>query len=104
MVIRFEFRNGYTLKADKDIFKMFCRYYTTQLTADTFIVDGLREYNGQPNYETRKLILRATAQEWQHAFSRITYYYSELFEWYSFFEKYAKRYGLVEEFRENGII
>lgn len=104
MEIRFEFRNGYTIKADTDVFKMFCKYYTTQMTEDTFVINGLREYNGKPNYETRKLILRATAEEWQRVFNCFCYSWEELANWTQFFTKYGKRYGLIKEFTENGII
>lgn len=55
-------------------------------------------------YQVRKEEARRTAQEWQHNASEKNYSYSEL-QWYqSYFEKLGKRYGLLKEFRENGII
>lgn len=44
------------------------------------------------------------AVEWQMDFENHNYSYGELAEWQSYFTKLAKRYGLVREFRENGII
>lgn len=44
------------------------------------------------------------AAEWQMNFENNNYSYSELITWQNYFEKLAKRFGLVREFRENGII
>lgn len=48
---------------------------------------------------------RQQAIEYQESFSNgKTYYYSEIIEKTEYFRKLAKRYGLTEEFNENGII
>lgn len=104
MLLRFEFRNGYKLADEAEAFKLFCKYYTTQLDENTFIVHEKREYNGKPNYETRQLILRSIAVDWQNDFNRFNYDWVECAAWASFFTKYGKRYGLLTEFTENGII
>lgn len=104
MLFRFEFRNGYKLADEAEAFKLFCKYYTTQLTENTFVVHEKREYNGKPNYETRKLILRSIAEDWQHDFNRFNYSWAECAAYTHFFTKYGKRYGLTKEFTENGII
>ena len=44
------------------------------------------------------------AINWQLDFENHNYSYGELAEWQSYFERLAKRYGLIREFRENGII
>lgn len=47
---------------------------------------------------------RNKAVEWQMEFNNHNYSYGELAYYEEYFEKLAKRYGLVIEFRENGII
>ena len=55
-------------------------------------------------YRERKNAARDKAVEWQLSFSENAYYWSELVHWQGYFEKLGKRYGLLTEFRENGII
>lgn len=55
-------------------------------------------------YSEKKAKLREEAVEWQCDFSRHDYSYGELAEMLAYFEKEGKKYGLVKEFRENGII
>lgn len=55
-------------------------------------------------YEERKAEAEFQAIQWQLEFSKKTYYTSELVEFADYFSKLAKRYGLIKEFRENGII
>lgn len=56
-------------------------------------------------YQQRKEEAREQAIKWQHDFGNLNYYYywSELADWAEHFEKLGKRYGLLKEFRENGI-
>lgn len=56
------------------------------------------------NYQRAKARARNKAIEWQHDFNNHSYSYGELAKWQEYFNRLAKRYGLVEEFRENGII
>lgn len=56
------------------------------------------------HYRQRKEKARQEAIEWQLSFSERNYSYSELAEAGDYFERLARRYGLVREFRENGII
>ena len=44
------------------------------------------------------------AIEWQMGFDNHNYSYGELADFQEHFEKLARKYGLVKEFRENGII
>lgn len=55
-------------------------------------------------YSEKKAKLREEAIRWQLDFSRHCYSYGELAEMQAYFEKEGKKYGLMKEFRENGII
>ena len=56
------------------------------------------------NYERRKSEIRQEAIEWQTTFNDCKMTYGELAIMQSYFEKQGKRYGLLKEFKENGII
>ena len=47
---------------------------------------------------------RQKAIEWQQWASRKNLYYSELAAWQKYFEYLGKRFGLIREFKENGIL
>ena len=47
---------------------------------------------------------REIAQEWQHEFESRNYDYEEISKWSFYFEGLAKKFDLVDEFKENGII
>ena len=47
---------------------------------------------------------RDVAIEWQAWIGEQSLSYGELIEWQEYFEDLADRFGLVDEFRENGII
>ena len=55
-------------------------------------------------YAERKEKARNEAIDWQADFCNHNYYWSELADFSAHFEKICKRYGLLREFRENGII
>lgn len=55
-------------------------------------------------YQRAKERARDKAVEWQHKANNQNYSYGELAYWGEYFERLGKRYGLVREFRENGII
>lgn len=55
-------------------------------------------------YKEKKAYLINLAIDWQTNYSGLNWSYSELIEIQNFFEKNAKRYGLIKEFKENGII
>ena len=55
-------------------------------------------------YEKAKERARNKTTEWQMDFDNHNYSYGELAYYGNYFERLAKRYGLVREFRENGII
>ena len=55
-------------------------------------------------YHQAKNKIRDLAIDWQLDFDNHSYSWAELSQWQEFFSTKAKRYGLVREFRENGII
>ena len=54
-------------------------------------------------YQILKQAARDKAIEWQYDFNNHNYSWGELVEYQGYFEKLGKRYGLLTEFRENGI-
>lgn len=56
------------------------------------------------NYQQRKEQARNKAIDRQRDFENHSYSWGELAEWTGYFEKLGRRYGLTEEFKENGII
>lgn len=55
-------------------------------------------------YQQLKERAREKAIQWQSDFVTHNYSWGELAEFDNYFTKLAKRYGLVREFKENGII
>jgi hypothetical protein len=56
------------------------------------------------SYQERKEAARNKAIAWQMDFENHNYSYGEIAYFQNYFEQLGKRYGLLEEFRENGII
>lgn len=54
-------------------------------------------------YQTEKAKIRDFAIDWQNDFPNHDYSYSELIAFTDMFTKLGKKYGLLTEFRENGI-
>ena len=59
--------------------------------------------NNKTTYASNKAVARQEAIDWQNDFDNHNYSYGELAEAAEHFEKLGKRYGLLKEFRENGI-
>lgn len=55
-------------------------------------------------YQKAKEKARNKAIEWQLDFGNHNYSWGELVYYSGYFERLGKRYGLIEEFRENGIL
>lgn len=55
-------------------------------------------------YQEKKADVREKAINFQQMFSECDFSYSEIIEYQDYFLKQGKRYGLLKEFRENGII
>lgn len=56
------------------------------------------------SYQQKKELIRQRAIDWQREFTQKQLYASELADWGLYFEIMGRRYGLLREFRENGII
>lgn len=54
-------------------------------------------------YAIKKEMVRQEAIDWQNDLANYNYSYRELCEFVIYFEKLGRRYGLLKEFRENGI-
>ena len=54
-------------------------------------------------YKERKEEIRQQAIDWQLDFNNHNYSYYDLMMWGDYFYKNGKRYGLLKEFKENGI-
>lgn len=54
-------------------------------------------------YQIGKAKAREMAIEWQQDFDNHNYSYDHLIYYGNMFEKLGRRYGLLREFRENGI-
>ena len=54
-------------------------------------------------YQKRKAKLIEQAIEWQSNFADSNYSYEECICYGNYFKKLGRRYGLLREFRENGI-
>lgn len=54
-------------------------------------------------YQEMKEKVRNEAIDWQYNAANVNYSYGELSAWYAHFERLGGRYGLLTEFRENGI-
>lgn len=55
-------------------------------------------------YQDKKELARREAIDWQQGLTYQDLSYSELAEDYNHFRKLGKRYGLLKEFKENGIL
>lgn len=55
-------------------------------------------------YKEKKEWIRSQAIEWQASCSKHSYSYGTLYEMTTIFTNLATQYGLLKEFRENGII
>ena len=109
MWVHFEFNNGsnpYIATRTDTFFYMVCKYYIYQVSEFGFKVEGEREITKGYSLTRadKKAILRNFAEDWQRAFDCFRYSWGELAEWQTFFKEYGKRFGLLREFRENGII
>jgi len=112
MYINFAFNDGsnpYITANNKGLFDMVCKYILTQTGASSFDVEGeasiltIHTDRKLSNYQKKRLSLKTFAREWQFNFSDMVYSWDELIRWGAFFEEYGRKYGLLREFRENGI-
>lgn len=99
--------NPYITKTNVEFWKMLKNYDVEMVTNFSFKVIGKKQtLSVKPltPYERNQSILRDFAIEWQFKFADLTHAWRDLCEWSDFFEEYGRKYGLIREFKENGII
>lgn len=92
------------LLADKEGYDLVRKFELGQV--DVEILEKEREdkmKNTKTTYTRNKAVARQEAIDWQKDVANHDYSYGELVEFEEHFEKLGKRYGLLKEFRENGI-
>ena len=109
MYITFTYKDGsnpYIAINNDNLFRMICKYDTIQETSTHFMVIGRKSdiLGGKKrlNYSDKREILSDFAKELQT--NNMFDSWGSLADWGAFFEEYGKKYGLLREFRENGII
>jgi len=55
-------------------------------------------------YQVKKAAIREAAQNWKNSFVSCLWGPEEITEWQSRFEHLGRRYGLLRNFRKDGII
>lgn len=75
--------------------------YKNIFTGETMQILSARKMS---RYEAMKEAIREAAKEYQQNIYNISQSYAEIIEKQYILEKYGKRYGLIREFKENGII
>lgn len=81
----------------------FPELYRETFTPEDWSIVVLDKLTG--NYNDKQAALREKAIATQQALESMEYIsYNELIEIDQYFTKYGKRYGLLKEFKENGII
>ena len=79
-----------------EIWVEFCDELNTvaEIESENIIVDTYEEIQDE---------LNVLVEHYEESFESCLYSWGEVAEWQSKFEKLGKRYGLLREFRENGI-
>ena len=97
--------NPYITTTPARFWYMLKKYALDQYAAHMFYAYP-RERNGSQaiSYRDAQDILRNFAIQWQARFNECSYSYSDMADWGAFFEEYGRKYGLLREFRENGIL
>ena len=70
---------------------------------DVEVLGKEREHKMKNTYASNKAVARQEAIDWQNDLFRDNRSYEEMREAAEHFEKLGRRYGLLKEFRENGI-
>jgi len=94
--------NPYISTTDSEFWRMLKRYQLFFSGENMF--NASRRLNPPRTREEKKEILRDFAADWQSAFSLYSPSYLDIADWQSFFAMYGRKYGLLREFRENGVL
>ena len=106
MYVHFDYANGsnpYITMTNKRLFDMVCKYHLTQIGNKAYVAMSERVW-GSHDYKGKQAVLRDFAIQWQHDFNDFCYSWGDLADYGDFFEEYGRKYGLLGEFRENGIL
>lgn len=98
--------NPYGVWDRNEFFKMIVAWNPEMIDNDTFRCnEPTTAYYKPVDYRFKQSALRDFAIEWQSRFGSGDFvsYWSDCAEWSDFFTYYGKRYGLLTEFKENGI-
>ena len=108
MYIHFRYKNGsnpYISFRNDNLFKMICKYNMWEESENMFyITEERNKEKDLTPWQRNKKALQDFAMMWLDCFCDCRYSWEHLAEWGAFFEEYGKKYGLLREFRENGII
>lgn len=92
-----------TINGNGRIFDNYADLHTATFSPDIDITDIIEFKITGKSYAERRERCRELAIEFQHA-AAPGLYYSDVANVTAFLEKNARRYGLLTEFKENGII
>ena len=101
--------NPYITTTNTKLFELICKYCFAQESERGFYAIEERPWNiGKDTTraeirEAKKALLRAFAIDWQASFNNFRYCWDDLADWGDFFTEMGRKYGLLREFRENGI-
>lgn len=105
MYIRFKYNNGsnpYIATKHNTLFDMIYKYNLHEESENVFRVLNEREKYPK-TYANKRYILQEFALMWLDWFCDCRYSRESLAQWGAFFEEYGKKYGLLREFRANGL-
>lgn len=99
-------QNSRIVTSNKGFWDMVSNYDIEQINESTYRVLGRIQVLSVKKLSPRerlKAILRDFAVEWQYNFASLNYSIGELCDYQNFFREYGRKYGLLKEFRENGL-
>ena len=98
---------GYYIEDNQENFNIYYNWETWHRETFSPLIKNINilkfEISGK-TYQERKNNLIELAKKWQNEFAWLSWSYGELNEILTYFYNNAKKYGLVKEFAENGII
>lgn len=101
----YQFENSkvkHEVKSTKELFELLTTHDYEQIESNEIIVYE-RLFSKPGTYQEKKAALQNIAIQWQHDFIEFDYSWGDLVDWDDLFYEYGKRYGLLTEFKENGI-
>ena len=96
--------NPFITTTNKGFSDMLFKYYLDFVGIHSFVTCGKIEYNGKRSRAARKEILRSFAISYQAFICDSALSYDDIVSWQGFFTEYGRKYGLIREFQENGIL